>query len=80
MTRDKRRHNLEIAKARVARVIKTVWRNPKLAEDETFVGRHAVTPHPCSCLMCGNRRRWAGPTRQELKHAGTETSRTTREN
>ena len=32
-------------------------------------GRYATTAKPCSCMMCGNRRWWAGPTRQERKAA-----------
>lgn len=30
-------------------------------------GQVANTPHPCSCLGCGNARKIEGPTRQERK-------------
>ena len=30
-------------------------------------GRHFQTPHPCSCFMCGHRRRWYGLSLAEQK-------------
>jgi hypothetical protein len=35
------------------------------AKTERQIGRLYQTPTPCSCLMCGNRRKWEGITRQE---------------
>lgn len=29
--------------------------------------RLADTPQICSCMMCGNKRRWAGPAHSELR-------------
>lgn len=37
-----------------------------------ILGRMAKTPKPCSCIMCGNRRRHEGTTRQERRTADME--------
>lgn len=29
--------------------------------------KYIETPKPCSCMMCGNKRKWEGDTIQELK-------------
>jgi hypothetical protein len=44
-------------KAKCRRIIREVWQEPTLAGDSKFIGRMAHTPHPCSCLGCGNPRR-----------------------
>lgn len=31
------------------------------------LGFTANTPHPCSCMGCGHRRKWCGLTRQEKR-------------
>lgn len=31
------------------------------------IGMTAATPHPCSCYMCGHRRKWDGPTVAEMR-------------
>ena len=33
--------------------------------DPKSIGFVCTTPAPCSCLLCGNRRRYEGETRQE---------------
>lgn len=38
-----------------------------LRGDEKALSKAVSTPHPCSCLFCGNRRKHSGQTRQELK-------------
>lgn len=67
MERSQRRHLAGLAKDRARRHIKLSWgdRSKELADDPKFVGRCARTPHPCSCLGCGNQRRIEGPTRAE---------------
>ena len=35
--------------------------------DPRLVGMAGTTRCPCSCWCCGNKRRWFGPTRQELR-------------
>ncbi len=37
-------------------------------QDPRISGLILWTPHPCSCPMCGNRRPWEGPTRQERQN------------
>lgn len=62
MTRAERRADMERAKAKAKRHLTCRGRSV----DPANVGRHARTPHPCSCPMgCGNQRRIYGPTRQE---------------
>lgn len=38
-----------------------------LRNNQRFIGRHATTPHPCSCRACGNQRKYEGETRQEKR-------------
>ena len=44
-------------KEKCRRIIREVWKKPTLASNTKFIGRMAHTPHPCSCLGCGNPRR-----------------------
>lgn len=38
-----------------------------LSADERLVGLFSHTRKPCSCYLCNNqKRKWSGPTRQEL--------------
>lgn len=38
-----------------------------LSQDPRRLGMCIRTPHPCSCLMCGNERKHAGPTLRERR-------------
>lgn len=67
MSRAANRAEAERHKARVRRWLAR-WRFFK-ADTPDRVGRRARTPHPCSCLGCGNERRHLGPTLQELRAA-----------
>lgn len=59
----KRRHHEERIKAKVRGYY--VCRNRQTPK---VIGRHAQTPKPCSCEMCGNpRRHFAEPTIQERR-------------
>lgn len=44
---------------------KHYWAGLRTERERGFV---ANTPHPCSCMGCGNQRKHCGPTRQEIKH------------
>ncbi len=35
-------------------------------EREEYIGFWATTPQPCSCMGCGNQRKYEGETRQEI--------------
>ncbi len=37
----------------------------EICDDRRFIGKWARTPHPCSCMGCGHRRKWEGKTRAE---------------
>ena len=70
-TRDYRRHQYAKRKKRFRKVFKGWYTAPE--DLNSFitpfrVGFTANTPHPCSCYMCGNPRKWwLERTRQELK-------------
>lgn len=51
-------YNNPFAKGNIG-VLPAPWKDPG------FVGRFAVTPHPCSSC-CGNPRRYEGDTRKEI--------------
>lgn len=36
--------------------------------DPVLVGIYATTPHPCSCLGCGNERKYSGVTLDEIRN------------
>ncbi len=40
--------------------------------DPRLVGMAGTTRNPCSCWICGNKRRAYGPTRQEMRAAEKE--------
>ena len=44
------------------------WVSDKRTRDPVAAGRHFQTPHPCSCFMCGHRRRWYGLSLAERKN------------
>lgn len=61
MGRALRRHHMEYIKLRVARY------NNCFRKDSRLIGMRARTPKPCSCVMCGNPRKFFGDkTKQEL--------------
>lgn len=43
-----------------------------LANEPKFLAQAVNTPKPCSCLMCGNARKYAGATMQERRSALSE--------
>ena len=69
------RHQLFRARDRARRMYRVYWRGVRDGEeDETdrsfrqkWLYQFAVDRKPCSCMMCGNRRRWAGPKLAELR-------------
>jgi len=74
-----RGERLRQAKKRARRVLRT-WRSTSTAQwernrygedpyadDAPIERRMRATRCPCSCVGCGNQRRWEGPTRQERK-------------
>lgn len=58
--RSLRRHHRDRIKARR----RNYW-GRDLRKEPANLGKVSITPHPCSCLMCGNARRHSGATRQE---------------
>ena len=79
------RHQFERAKARGKRQCIRWYRRDWFEEDGDGVGWHwtpqgraraigraATDRVPCSCWMCGNRRRWVGPKLQEIRQEMTE--------
>jgi hypothetical protein len=60
-----RRHHRERVKAKRQRQFGDWWPDgdihPSLID----------TPHPCSCIGCGNQRRYEGPTLQERRSSGS---------
>jgi hypothetical protein len=70
VSRAANRAEAERAKARVRGWLAR-WRFFK-GDTPDRVGRRARTPHPCSCLGCGNERRHLGPTLQELRAAASD--------
>jgi hypothetical protein len=44
------------------------WANANEKRDPVAAGKHFQTPHPCSCFMCGHRRRWYGVSLAERKN------------
>ena len=76
MSRAERRHHLERRKAWARHLIKHVWgygstsrgyNNGSPLDDETFIGRMAVTPKACGGSCCKNRRWMEGPSISELR-------------
>ena len=65
MSRAIRRHHRE----RLKKARRNYWcyhyLNNPMSEAQLSVA--TGTPHPCSCLGCGNQRRYDGPTRQERR-------------
>lgn len=74
MSRGERRAAVARKKAKMKRIIKETWYPPSRSsclKSKKFIGKMAATPHPCSCLCCGNpRRHYKGKgklTMQELR-------------
>ena len=69
-----RRHHMERMKQKITKMVRDIWQDRRLIEDESWMtwerrkGIMAKTRQPCSCSMCGHRRRWEGKTFQEKKH------------
>lgn len=62
MTKAENRFQEEKHKRKARKLIKDVWREPELADDEKFVGIEAgVHSRRCSCPMCKRSRKnpWA---------------------
>lgn len=81
MNRSERRFQDEKHKMKTKRLIKDVWHEDELADDEKFVGRQAsVHAKACSCPACCSRRNnpWAKSKRltvqerRELQDEGDE--------
>lgn len=74
------RHQLFRARERARRMFRFYWRGVREDEkDETdrkfhrkWLYQFAVDRKPCSCEMCGNRRRWGGPKLSEIRTAERE--------
>lgn len=64
MTRAIRRHHT----ARLKQRRRYHW-GRDLSDDSRRLGIAVRTPKPCSCFMCGNARRYAGDTCQEMRAA-----------
>ena len=62
MSRAQRRHHRE----RLKNKRRYHWGRDLMAEPEVLA-RTVNTPKPCSCLLCGNRRKHAGGTLQERR-------------
>jgi hypothetical protein len=62
MKRAQRRHHV----ARLKRVC-AGWLARDVRESPRHLGKRVTTPAPCSCWMCGNKRRHEGLTIQELR-------------
>jgi hypothetical protein len=62
MKRAQRRHHV----ARLKRVC-AGWLARDVRESPRHLGKRVTTPVPCSCWMCGNKRRHEGLTIQELR-------------
>lgn len=69
-TRADRRHFMEKAKAHAVRILRDGMGATALAQDVRMVGQYAQTPKPCSCWMCGHRRKCEGPPVRELRRMG----------
>ena len=59
-------------KEKIKKIIKETWGDSQkmkesILNDPKFIGKMAHTPHPCSRHCCGNARKWAGKTLQEIK-------------
>jgi hypothetical protein len=65
MGRAERRHHEDRIKDRVRSMIRDSWVEGNLCENSRFVGRMSATRKPCSCYLCGNFRRFRGPTKSE---------------
>ena len=55
--RDRRIADELRVKGKARRILRGRSGGEALAKDGKYVGRMAHTPHPCSCLCCGNPRR-----------------------
>jgi hypothetical protein len=63
-----RRYQYELRKARHWRKYRRQWELPGSEITDFMLGFHANTPHPCSCYMCGNPRKYFNElTRQEIR-------------
>lgn len=62
MSRAERRHQRERIKVR-----RRFFWGRDLRADPKAASMVVDTPKPCSCLLCGNRRKYIGPTLQELR-------------
>lgn len=68
-----RRAQLARRKRWVRFLIRNIWGpwSAELADSPRFVGHMARTRKPCSCMGCGHRRLWEGPTMAERRAAIT---------
>lgn len=56
--RKTRREQTKRIKRRVKRLLKDIWHDDALAENDTFIGKYSTTRVMCSDpLCCGNQRR-----------------------
>ena len=56
------RHYAKRSKTRARKLLKHIFRMEHGLLDDRRIGKRAVTPVPCSCSMCGQRRAFEGPT------------------
>lgn len=65
-----RRAQLARRKAWVRFMLRNIWlSSADLSDSPRFVGHMARTRKPCSCMGCGHRRLWDGPTMAERRAA-----------
>lgn len=64
-----RGHRLQEANRRATRLVRLLHEGLTDEEFVRFRGRYRKTPKPCSCGMCGHKRKHMGPTIQELRHS-----------
>lgn len=64
-----RRAQLERRKRWVRFLVLNIWDiwARELADDPRWVGHMARTRKPCSCMGCGHRRLWEGPSMAERR-------------
>ena len=46
---------------------RSYWWGRDISNDCIALGKVVKTPKPCSCLVCGNERKYSGKTMQERK-------------
>jgi hypothetical protein len=63
---------LEVGERKAEQILRYRERNwygwqTNIADRDRIKGILRDTRHPCSCFMCGHRRRWEGPAIRELR-------------